>query len=114
MKARISISIFWLVFAILFFCLAWCHWAESKQIIPDFEIDIRSTGLGVKIIGVDFREFVNKFNAYVANQNELNLKANLFACGGYFLAGCAALVSCLVCRNISSHTGEKPKDEQKQ
>ncbi len=93
MNSKRAISIIWLMFAILFFILASRHKAESKQTIPKFEIEIRSTGSNINFIGVDFREFVNKFNAYVAYQNESNRRANLLAYYGYLLAGLTALVS---------------------
>lgn len=91
MKIRITLSIIWLIFAVLFFFLASRHKAKSKQTIPKFEIEIRSTGGNVKIIGVDFREFVTKFNAYVADQNESNREANLNAYLGFLVAGLTSL-----------------------
>jgi hypothetical protein len=99
MKTRIIISILWLVFAILFFCLAWCHCAKSKQIIPEFDItSVLGDGADFTYRGISiekpFQDFANDFNKkYLANQNESNRKANLLACYGYLLAGLTALVS---------------------
>ena len=91
MNRKKVISMFWLVFAILFFILAFHHLAESKQTIPDLEIEIPQTGNTVKIIGVDFEGFVRAFNGYVSNQNESNRETNLYAFWGYFIAGLTAL-----------------------
>ena len=99
MKTRIIISTLWLIFAILFFILAWLHWTESKQIIPDLKVtrvlgdgaDIRKGGISTEQSLLDFANDFNK--KYLADQNESNRKINLYACGGYCLAGLTALVA---------------------
>ena len=91
MKRRVGISIIWLIFVILFFCLAGIHWAESKQTIPELKVTAPTNTVTVNIGGSDYGDFVRKFNKYVTNQNESNQKANLYAYRGYLLAGLTAL-----------------------
>ena len=99
MKTKIIISTLWLIFAVLFFTLAWLHWAESKQIIQEFKItrvfgDGAEFTVGSISIEKPFQDFANEFNnKYLADQNESNRKANRLAACGYFLAGLTALVS---------------------
>jgi len=97
MKWKISISVLWLVFAVLFFVLALLHFAESKKTIPEFKMTSIPSSMDIKFGKASLREilggFAYDFNKHLANQDESNRKANLYACYGYLLAGATALVS---------------------
>lgn len=97
MKTRTIISILWLIFAVLFFILAGLHKAKSKKIIPTFEMieipDGITLGFGDTSLREILENFACEFNKYIAEQNESNRTANLYAFYGYFLAGSTALVS---------------------
>ncbi|MFZ0035668.1 MAG: hypothetical protein WAK60_11865 [Sedimentisphaerales bacterium] len=98
MKWKISISVLWLVFAVLFFVLAGLHFAESKHVIEEFKVTpLGSSGTGIAISGTNIKEpledFARDFNNYLADQNKSNHKINLYACYGYLLAGATAFVS---------------------
>jgi len=99
MKTRIIISIFWLIFAVLFFYLAWLHWAKSKQTIPKIEVrkyksdDTTTIARGGVPIEQRLIDFGDDFNKYLDDQDESSRKANLYACYGYLLAGLTAFVS---------------------
>lgn len=63
--------------------------------IPKFEITtLLGDGVAINIFGTSmekpFQDFTRDFNKYLANQNESNRTANLYAFRGYFLAGLTA------------------------
>lgn len=99
MKWKISISVLWFVFAVLFLILAVLHFAQSKEAIPKIEVrkypsdDIMSIRTGEVLIQQRLMDFTDDYNEHLANQNESNRKTNLYACYGYLLAGLTALVS---------------------
>jgi hypothetical protein len=99
MKWKISISILWLVFTVLFFVLAGLHFAESKQTIPKIEVrkypSDRTTSITRGGIPIEQRliDFGGDFNKYLDGQDKSNRRANLYACYGYLLAGLTAFVS---------------------
>jgi hypothetical protein len=101
MKA--TISIIWLIFTVLFFCLGWQHYSASKQVVPPFPTP-EYKGLNkrgsIRILGQDLdrpiKDFAKNFNAYLAEQNEANRGANQRSAWGYFLAAPTAFVSMLL------------------
>ena len=128
MNRKIVISIIWLVFAILFFSLAFCHRAELKKTMPKIKVrkypsdDTTTIARGGVSVEQRLIDFGDDFNKYLDDQDESNRKANLYAYGGYLVAGLTALfamalewqeyIRSFMAKN--GFTGEKPKDEQKQ
>lgn len=105
MNTKIGISIIWLVFTILFFCLAGFHFVESQQTIPKIEVrrypsdDTMEIKTGDVTIQQRLFDFGDDFNKFLNNLEGSNRKANLYACIGYILAGLTAVVSLgLECR----------------
>ena len=102
-----SLSIIWLIFAVLFFILGSSHWAESKKSIPPFEVTQReldrpgsSVSATIKFKGTELdkplKDFATDFNKYLEEQNESSRKSNRRAAWGYFLASLTAFVSMLL------------------
>lgn len=97
MKWKISISVLWFVFAVLFFLLALLYCAQSRQTIPEFKMTSIPSAMDINFGKASLREiledFAYDFNKHLADQDESNRKANLYACYGYLLAAATALVS---------------------
>jgi hypothetical protein len=105
MNTKIGISIIWLIFSILFFLLAWFHFAESTQTISKIEVrtypsdDAITISEGGVTIEQRLFDFGDDFNKFVNRLNKSNRKTNLYAGFGYILAGLTAVVSLgLECR----------------
>jgi len=105
MKARITISVIWAIFAVMFISLAAWHFHASRQQIPHLHIaELVPGGKALAVadltgdsvdVEAPIREFVDKFNQHLTSQNQSNNTMNLIAAFGYFLACLASLVSLL-------------------
>lgn len=99
---NISISVIWLIFAILFAILGCKHWSASKNKINPFSLNERpGKNYGsVKILGADvdqpIKDFSNDFNAYLAKQNKLSTSQNCISAFGYWIASLTAIVSMIL------------------
>lgn len=86
-------TIIWLIFAFLFFYMAWRERKKSGENIKSLET-IQPLTIGqVLILGIDFTEVIKKF------KNELNnftQESHRVAAQSYFLAGLTALVSFII------------------
>ena len=111
MKPTISISIIWLVFAVLFFILGWWHLTASMSAMPSVELTQRAMGTPDSPVRVEIRvagspidkplaDFAKDFNEYVSVQNKASRNANLLAAVGYFVAALTALYSGLSLRRV--------------
>ena len=90
------LSIIWGVFTLTFLALGCFQWKmagksisylQVKQLIPE--------GIEMKIVlgGVDFQEFMNKFNSYIDYYNKTSKKQNKAQAIGYWAASLTALFS---------------------
>ena len=104
MKSTISISIIWLVFAVLFFILGSWHLTASMSAIPPIELTKRAMDKPESPVRVEISiagspidkplaDFAKDFNEYVSVQNRASRRANQLAAYGYFLAALTALYS---------------------
>jgi len=96
--------IIWLIFAVLFFLLAYYHWRESKNNIPPFQppqipywkptsgIPV-NTGIADADIKKAFDDYRDGFNAYINSYNQSSSRQNRLQALGYLGASCAAIVS---------------------
>jgi len=106
MKARITISVIWGIFAVMFISLATWHFHASRQHIPQLQIaELVPGGKALAVadltgeavdVEAPVREFIDKFNDYLASQDKSNQTMNQIAAFGYFLACLASLVSLLL------------------
>jgi len=92
----IWLAVVWIVFATIFIALGCFHWKKAsksisylqvKQLIPEgVEMKI---GLG----GVDFLEFIDKFNKYIEYYNKTSKNQNKAQAIGYWVAALVAVFS---------------------
>lgn len=96
--------IVWLIFAILFFILAYYHWVTARRTIPPLKITTRPykqpdspIKVTAKIAGVDvdkpLEDFVRDFNSYLVDHNKSSSRQNIFQACGYLLASLTAIFS---------------------
>ena len=96
--------IIWLVFASLFFSLAYYHWRESKKCFPLFHLPeipywkpARGISVNTGILDSDikkaFDNFGDGFNSYVEDYNKSSSRQNKWQAGGYMIASLAAIFS---------------------
>ncbi|MDO8452244.1 MAG: hypothetical protein Q7S79_00675 [bacterium] len=86
-----SISIIWLIFVILFLCMAWRERQKAKQPMESLRSSVfkdPNAGVSVKIsmAGIDFESFVNELE-------KANQESHQIAATAYLLAGVTAVVS---------------------
>jgi len=75
------LSIVWGVFSLMFLALGWFHWNMRSKSISYLQVSGGSFGQGgitgtVKLVGIDFTEFVNKFNQYIDYYNQTSKNQN--------------------------------------
>jgi len=101
-----ALATIWLIFTLLFACLALFHWraagkavrpfvfhARPRQIAPGITAYVEAQGLP---IDAPLEQFVREFNQYLEVQNRSARQANLVASAGYALAALTAFVSILL------------------
>ncbi len=100
----ITISVLWLIFAILFLLLGVYYWRESSRYIPHMPTPERWPGQSsptalpqVAIMGTPLdqplQDFVRLFNERLDQQKRSAQTANRNAAYGYFLAALTAILS---------------------
>ncbi len=110
-----GISVIWVIFAVFFGILSWCHFDASKRAIPPFQRTPRPWGESGKLelMGSDIDEpldaFVKDFNGYLVKQNAASRKANKRAGWGYALAALTALFSLALQRQEPCNLGRTPQ-----
>ncbi len=96
----------WLIFALLFFILAYYHWRASKKIFPPFQppeipywkptqpgaIPV-NTGIADADIKKAFDDFGGGFNSYIDDYNKSSRRQNTMQACGYLLASLTAIFS---------------------
>lgn len=89
------ITIIWLIFTVMFFCLGIVHVFFAQRDIPPFKI--KAQGSVGKINGIPvhtgFKNFVKDFNSYLDDQNRSARSQNRVAVVGYFAASLTAFFS---------------------
>jgi len=92
MISRITISIIWLIFAVLFFLLGFRHWQASKNVISAFPHIVRPSDELEKMeeLGIDIdksiKRFVPGFNLFLNKFNKSKQRQNKSAACGYWIA----------------------------
>ncbi len=96
---KVTISVVWLIFALMFFFLGLYHWNASEKDVPLFKLSERpgKNWGSIKVLGSDVdqpvKDFAQDFNNYLDEQNRLSKKQNQRSAFGYWLASLTALVS---------------------
>ena len=92
--------ILWAVFACIFGFLSFYHWRVASKSIAYLQVEQSKPPAGVKFSiglgGIDFMDFVDKFNRYIDYYNESSRKQNKFQAGGYLVACATAIVSLVI------------------
>ena len=94
-----TITILWILFALLFLGLAMFHFFQSQKKVPHFQQSKRpgANRGSVKILGMDIDQLttnlVNGFNTYIDELNRSNKATNIIQGVGYMLASLTALFS---------------------
>ncbi len=90
------ITMIWVIFALLFFGLAYFHYHASKQVMPHF-VAKPTSGVGAingtPLAKSGFRRFITELNSYIDKQNEYSRNQNIMALIGYLFACFIAILS---------------------
>ena len=92
----IWLNILWFVFAAVFLVLGLFHWKMAGKSISHLQVNqLMPQGITVQITmaGIDFNEFVDKFNRYIDYYNQTSKKQNKVQAIGYWLASIIAVFS---------------------
>ena len=92
----IYLSIVWLVFAVIFLTLGCHHWKMKGKNISYLQVkgfEQFEEKAQANIMGVDFADFVKKFNQYVGYYNEASKKEHWAQAIGYWVASATSLFS---------------------
>jgi hypothetical protein len=92
----VYLSIIWGIFALMFLALGCFQWKMAGKSISHFQIKQPIPGEiqgQVRIMGVDFTEFVDKFNSYIDYYNQTSKKQNKAQAIGYWVASFTAIFS---------------------
>ena len=92
----IYLAIIWLVFATIFLALGCYHWTMASKSISHLQVkQLMPQGMKVQITmaGIDFTEFVDKFNRYIDYYNQTSKKQNKVQAIGYWVASIIAVFS---------------------
>lgn len=92
----IWLNILWFVFAVVFLALGLFHWKMASKSISHLQVkQLMPQGMKVQITmaGIDFTEFVDKFNRYIDYYNQTSKKQNKVQAIGYWVASIIAVFS---------------------
>ena len=94
----IWLSIIWGIFALVFLCLGFFQWRMASKSISHFQVSrnqMKQSGVKahIHLVGVDFVEFVDKFNSYIDYYNQTSNKQNKAQALGYWIASATAVFS---------------------
>jgi hypothetical protein len=96
-KARVIITVLWLIFIGIFLNLYYQHLSEAKRSIPEFkmtrQVIISQSTTPPLDLDKPLADFVRDFNAYLKDYNESSSIANQRSARGYLFAALIALVS---------------------
>jgi len=97
-----ALAAIWVVFAIIFCCLAAYHFQATNSVIPDFVVPERPFGRNatVNILGAPtdapLKEFAKAVNEYTHAQNESSQQQNWISFFGYVVAALTAFFSAVI------------------
>ncbi len=94
----IWLNILWFVFAAIFLALGCFHWKIAGKSISHLQVSAnqqRRSGIkaSIQLVGIDFVEFVDKFNSYINYYNQTSKKQNRIQAIGYWVASLIAVFS---------------------
>lgn len=94
----IWLPIVWSIFTGIFIALGFFHWKMAGKSVSHFQVGKKqSYPAGIKaqvhLVGIDFNEFVAKFNSYIDYYNQTSKKQNRAQAIGYWVASGVALFS---------------------
>lgn len=95
----IWLSIIWGIFALVFLALGCFQWNRTNKSISHLQVSgsqlMQQIGVDVrvKMAGIDFVEFVDKFNSYLDYYNQTSKKQNKAQAIGYWVASATAIFS---------------------
>lgn len=95
----IWLSIVWGIFTIVFVTLGCFHWKMAGKNVSYLQVEqLLPEGITVKVVtaGIDIQEFMAKFNKYIDYYNMTTKKQNKAQAFGYWIASCAAILSCII------------------
>ena len=92
------IYILWGIFTTIFLTLGYYHCKMAGKSISHFQVgsnQMKQSGVKAQIhlVGIDFVEFVNKFNRYIDYYNQTAKKQHKIQAIGYWVATAVALFS---------------------
>ncbi len=102
---KVTTSIIWCIFTVIFIVLGFAHLQEVDNTIPPFAVPkFAPQGASITLgtaenkVGLEepVRLFVKDFNQHLKSQDKANATANSRAAFGYFAAALTALVSLLL------------------
>jgi len=88
--------IIWLIFVVIFFALGCFHWKMAGKSISYLKVEqLMPKGVSgqIRLLGVDFQEFIEKFNHYIDYYNKTAKKQHKIQAIGYWVATAVALFS---------------------
>ena len=92
----IWLNILWFIFAVIFLALGVFHWRMAGKSVSYLQVkQLMPQGIQVDITmaGIDFQEFVDKFNRYIDHYNQTSKKQNKVQAIGYWVASLIAVFS---------------------
>lgn len=93
-------AIVWGIFTLMFLALGWFQWKKAGKSVSHFQIESQFKQKDVKfkigLGGIDFIDFVDKFNRYIDYYNQTSKKQNKTQARGYWAASLVALFSLIL------------------
>ncbi len=93
----LSIIFIWGIFTLIFLALGYFHWKMAGKSVSHFQITSQTKQQGVefKIVmaGINFTDFVDKFNRYIDYYNQTSKEQNKAQAIGYWVASVIAFFS---------------------
>ncbi|MBN1849980.1 MAG: hypothetical protein JW932_15515 [Deltaproteobacteria bacterium] len=92
----------WLCFSIIFGCLGWYHYKQSKTVLSTFQWERKEYGFGSHAsddtfeIGYNLKRFFAQWNKYIDQYNQATSDINIAAAIGYVTSSVIALLSAFI------------------
>lgn len=87
------LTITWGVFTLMFLTLGCFHWKKAGKSISHLQIGPPMEGAQAHILGINFAEFVDKFNSHIDYYNQTSKCQNKTQAIGFWVASATALFS---------------------
>jgi hypothetical protein len=97
----IWLTIVWSIFTAIFIALGCFYWKMASKSVSHFQVGKNQSypaGITAQIhlVGIDFKEFVDKFNSYIDYYNQTSKKQNKLQAIGFWVASLVALFSLIL------------------